>query len=64
VTRGQLASLQLIDAPIIGAFNPMKGEIVLAQFSLDNSWNKVMVYVWLLNIYDEINQSLWAKVNS
>ncbi|KAG8058870.1 hypothetical protein GUJ93_ZPchr0002g25384 [Zizania palustris] len=39
----QLASLKLKDAPVIGAFNPVKGEIVLAQFSLDNSWNRAMV---------------------
>lgn len=38
-----LASLKLKDAPVIGAFNPVKGEIVLAQFSLDNSWNRAMI---------------------
>lgn len=51
----QLASLKLKEAPVIGAFNPVKGEIVLAQFSLDNSWNRAMVCVQLLNVYDEIN---------
>nr|AAP85377.1 RNA binding protein Rp120 [Oryza sativa Japonica Group]AAP85378.1 RNA binding protein Rp120 [Oryza sativa Japonica Group] len=39
----QLASLKLKDAPVIGAFNPVKGEIVLAQFSADNSWNRAMI---------------------
>ncbi|EOA15199.1 hypothetical protein CARUB_v10028588mg [Capsella rubella] len=39
----QLASLSLKDAPIIGSFNPKKGDIVLAQFSLDNSWNRAMI---------------------
>ncbi|XP_047081605.1 ribonuclease TUDOR 1-like [Lolium rigidum] len=39
----QLASLTLKEAPVIGAFNPVKGEIVLAQFSLDNSWNRAMI---------------------
>ncbi|AQK52803.1 TUDOR-SN protein 1 [Zea mays] len=39
----QLASLKLKDAPVIGAFNPVKGEIVLAQFSVDNSWNRAMI---------------------
>ncbi|CAD6250843.1 unnamed protein product [Miscanthus lutarioriparius] len=39
----QIASLKLKDAPVIGAFNPVKGEIVLAQFSLDNSWNRAMI---------------------
>lgn len=39
----QLASLSLLDAPVIGAFNPGKGDIVLAQFSLDGSWNRAMV---------------------
>lgn len=39
----QLSSLSLQEAPIIGAFNPKKGDIVLAQFSADNSWNRAMV---------------------
>lgn len=39
----QLASLNLQEAPVIGAFNPKKGEIVLAQFSADNSWNRAMI---------------------
>lgn len=39
----QLSSLNLQEAPIIGAFNPKKGDIVLAQFSADNSWNRAMI---------------------
>ncbi|KAJ6800938.1 ribonuclease TUDOR 2-like [Iris pallida] len=39
----QLASLSLQEAPVIGAFNPAKGDIVLAQFSVDNSWNRAMI---------------------
>ncbi|XP_052182373.1 ribonuclease TUDOR 1-like [Diospyros lotus] len=39
----QLTSLSLHEAPVIGAFNPKKGDIVLAQFSADNSWNRAMV---------------------
>ncbi|KAL8230450.1 hypothetical protein R6Q57_000228 [Mikania cordata] len=39
----QLASLNLKEAPVIGAFNPKKGDLVLAQFSADNSWNRAMV---------------------
>ncbi|XP_044493022.1 ribonuclease TUDOR 1-like [Mangifera indica] len=39
----QLASLNLQDAPVIGAFNPKKGDVVLAQFSADNSWNRAMI---------------------
>uniref|UniRef100_A0A2P2MH02 Ribonuclease n=2 Tax=Rhizophora mucronata TaxID=61149 RepID=A0A2P2MH02_RHIMU len=39
----QLASLNLQEAPVIGAFNPKKGDIVLAQFSVDNSWNRAMI---------------------
>lgn len=39
----QLASLSLQEAPVIGAFNPNKGDIVLAEFSADNSWNRAMV---------------------
>ncbi|XP_062185948.1 ribonuclease TUDOR 2-like [Phragmites australis] len=35
----QLASLKFNDAP----FNPAKGDMVLAQFSLDNSWNRAMI---------------------
>nr|GEX15747.1 ribonuclease TUDOR 1-like [Tanacetum cinerariifolium] len=39
----QLASLNIKEAPVIGAFNPNKGDIVLAQFTADNSWNRAMV---------------------
>ncbi|XP_049396620.1 ribonuclease TUDOR 1-like [Solanum stenotomum] len=39
----QLASLNLQEAPVIGAFNPKKGDTVLAQFSADNSWNRAMI---------------------
>ncbi|GFZ03971.1 TUDOR-SN protein 1 [Actinidia rufa] len=39
----QLASLSLQEAPVIGAFNPKKGDIVLAQFSADDSWNRAMI---------------------
>lgn len=42
----QLASLSLQEAPIIGSFNPIKGDIVLAQFSADNSWNRAMVRIY------------------
>ncbi|KAG5537335.1 hypothetical protein RHGRI_024699 [Rhododendron griersonianum] len=45
----QLASLSLKEAPIIGAFNPKKGDIVLAQFSEDNSWNRAMVRKNIVN---------------
>lgn len=39
----QLSSLSLQEAPVIGAFNPKKGDLVLAQFSADKSWNRAMV---------------------
>ncbi|XWS47726.1 hypothetical protein CRYUN_Cryun13aG0009400 [Craigia yunnanensis] len=39
----QLASLNIQEAPVIGAFNPKKGDIVLAQFSMDNSWNRALI---------------------
>ncbi|KAK9104002.1 hypothetical protein Scep_020846 [Stephania cephalantha] len=39
----QLASLSLQEAPVVGAFNPKKGDIVLAQFSADKSWNRAMI---------------------
>lgn len=39
----KLASLKLSEAPIIGEFNPKKGDLVLAQFSQDNSWNRALV---------------------
>ncbi|KAK4410688.1 Ribonuclease TUDOR 1 [Sesamum angolense] len=39
----QLSSLNLQEGPVIGAFNPKKGDIVLAQFSADNSWNRAMI---------------------
>ncbi|XVF11340.1 hypothetical protein REPUB_Repub08aG0019000 [Reevesia pubescens] len=39
----QLASLNIQEAPVIGAFNPKNGDIVLAQFSMDDSWNRAMI---------------------
>ncbi|KZV57932.1 nuclease domain-containing protein 1-like [Dorcoceras hygrometricum] len=39
----QLASLNLHDTPLIGAFNPKRGDIVLSQFTADNSWNRAMI---------------------
>ncbi|KAJ9683135.1 hypothetical protein PVL29_018930 [Vitis rotundifolia] len=39
----QLASLNLQETPLIGAFNPRKGDIVLAQFTADYSWNRAMI---------------------
>ena len=39
----QLASLDIVEAPVIGSFNPKKGDLVLAQFSADNSWNRATV---------------------
>lgn len=41
--QGQLAALNLGEAPLIGSFNPKKGDVVLSQFSLDNSWNRALV---------------------
>ncbi|KAI7986472.1 Ribonuclease TUDOR 1 [Camellia lanceoleosa] len=41
----QLASLSIQEAPVIGAFNPKKGDIVLAKFSADDSWNRAMCSV-------------------
>ncbi|XP_014501824.1 ribonuclease TUDOR 1 [Vigna radiata var. radiata] len=39
----QLAGLNLKDAPVIGAFNPKKGDIVLCYFHADKSWYRAMV---------------------
>ncbi|KAK1270898.1 hypothetical protein QJS04_geneDACA024967 [Acorus gramineus] len=39
----QLAALSILEAPVIGAFNPKKGDLVLSQFSADNSWNRAMI---------------------
>lgn len=39
----QLAALDILEAPVIGSFNPKKGDLVLAQFSADNSWNRAMI---------------------
>jgi hypothetical protein len=41
--QNQLASLNLKDAPVIGAFNPKKGDIVLCYFHADSSWYRAMV---------------------
>ncbi|KAJ4756132.1 Nuclease domain-containing protein 1 [Rhynchospora pubera] len=43
VVQQKLAALSIKDAPVIGSFNPTKGSIVLAHFSLDNSWNRAMI---------------------
>ncbi|KAL6193921.1 hypothetical protein ACLB2K_035005 [Fragaria x ananassa] len=40
----QLASLNLEEAPSVSdAFNPKQGDIVLAQYSADNSWNRARI---------------------
>ncbi|KAK9669787.1 hypothetical protein RND81_13G154500 [Saponaria officinalis] len=39
----QLASLEIGEAPVLGSFSPKKGDLVLAQFSADNSWNRAMI---------------------
>lgn len=31
-----------------GVFTPQKGELVIAQFSSDNSWNRALVSQWLV----------------
>jgi len=41
--QNQLASLNLKEAPVIGAFNPKKGDIVLCYFHADSSWYRAMV---------------------
>jgi hypothetical protein len=41
--QNQLASLNLKEAPVIGAFNPKKGDIVLCYFRADTSWYRAMV---------------------
>lgn len=43
----QLAALNIKEAPVVGSFNPAKGDLVLAQFSVDNSWNRAMVYIYI-----------------
>ncbi|KAL9241835.1 hypothetical protein vseg_015899 [Gypsophila vaccaria] len=39
----QLSSLEIGEAPVLGSFSPKKGDLVLAQFSADNSWNRAMI---------------------
>ncbi|EPS63110.1 hypothetical protein M569_11676, partial [Genlisea aurea] len=40
----QLSSLSLHETPpLIGAFNPKKGDVVLAQFTADDSWNRALI---------------------
>lgn len=39
----QLASLNLQESPLMGVFNPKKGDIVLAYFSADNTWYRAMI---------------------
>lgn len=38
-----LGSLNLQEVPLIGAFNPKKGDVVLAQYSADKSWNRALI---------------------
>lgn len=60
----QLASLNVQEAPVIGAFNPKKGDIVLAQFSADNSWNRAMVSSSFLTFADIAGAKLYAHLHS
>ncbi|KAL9329832.1 hypothetical protein ACSQ67_004835 [Phaseolus vulgaris] len=39
----QLSFLNLQEAPLIGAFNPKKGDIVLCLFGADKSWYRAMI---------------------
>lgn len=39
----QLAALNLKEAPVLGAFSPKKGDIVLCYFHADKSWYRAMV---------------------
>ncbi|KAK7291504.1 hypothetical protein RIF29_06702 [Crotalaria pallida] len=39
----QLSFLNLQEAPLIGAFNPKKGDTVLCHFLADNSWYRAMI---------------------
>ncbi|KAE9604221.1 putative micrococcal nuclease [Lupinus albus] len=41
--QNQLASLNLKEAPVLGAFSPKKGDIVLCHFLADNSWYRAMI---------------------
>ncbi|CAL0327720.1 unnamed protein product [Lupinus luteus] len=41
--QNQLASLNLKEAPVLGAFNPKKGDIVLSHFLADNSWYRALI---------------------
>ncbi|KAE8727131.1 TUDOR-SN protein 1 isoform 2 [Hibiscus syriacus] len=59
----QLASLNIEEAPVIGAFNPKKGDIVLAQFSMDNSWNRAMVFIPFINNRPKYKVSTFAFVH-
>lgn len=59
----QLAALNLQEVPLIGAFSPKKGDIVLAQFSADNSWNRAMVSVWNMPSFKiQYELSLHSKI--
>ncbi|XP_061369869.1 ribonuclease TUDOR 1 [Gastrolobium bilobum] len=39
----QLAFLNLQEAPLLGAFNPKKGDTVLCHFGADKSWYRAMI---------------------
>ncbi|KAG8379632.1 hypothetical protein BUALT_Bualt07G0109100 [Buddleja alternifolia] len=39
----QISSLSLEEPPVIDAFKPKRGDIVLAKFDADHSWNRAMI---------------------
>ncbi|KAL8123218.1 ribonuclease TUDOR 1-like [Apium graveolens] len=43
IIQQKLASLRLQEPPAIGSYNPKKGDLVIAQFSQDNSWYRAMI---------------------
>ncbi|KAK1358013.1 hypothetical protein POM88_051269 [Heracleum sosnowskyi] len=43
IIQQKLASLRLQEAPAIGSYNPKKGDLVIAQFSQDNSWYRATI---------------------
>ncbi|XP_074374885.1 ribonuclease TUDOR 1-like isoform X2 [Apium graveolens] len=53
----KLASLRLQEPPAIGSYNPKKDDLVIAQFSQDNSWYRAMV----VNVPRGIVRSAKAK---
>jgi hypothetical protein len=59
----QLANLNLQETPLLGAFNPKKGDTVLCPFGADKAWYRAMVSSYFLVLFPFLQDiyMLWMK---